>query len=202
MTDYEIEEQQLHLGYSNICGVDEVGRGALFGPVVAGAVILDAQYLHPGIDDSKRLPSGRRLELADFIYSHARAFAIGWSWNDEIDRINILAATKKAMTMAVRRLQIPTDYVLLDGMDPAFLDLPGKKLVGGDRKSVSIAAASIIAKVFRDDLISGFSSHFPHFDLGENKGYPTKRHQTMLLLHGMTIYHRGTFRVRWPEKTE
>lgn len=196
MSDFEIEAQLIQLRFNSICGVDEVGRGALFGPVVAAAVILDPARLHPQIDDSKRLSPAKRRELAAFIYRHARAYSIGWCWNDEIDRINILQASKKAMQMAVARLQIPPDYVLVDGLDPSFIGLPGRGIVKGDQKSMSIAAASILAKVFRDELMVGFAAHFAGYDFAENKGYPTKKHKSMLLSKGMTLFHRVTFTIR------
>jgi ribonuclease HII len=193
MSDFDIETHLLKGSSKLICGVDEVGRGALFGPVVAGAVILNPRELNPEIDDSKKLCPGKRLKLARFIYSHARAYSIGWSWNDEIDRKNILRATKIAMSRAVRHLQVRPDFILLDGLDPGFLGIAGMKLIHGDEKSMSIAAASIIAKVFRDQLIGAFSRYFPEYDLANNKGYPTQKHKNVVSWKGMTLYHRESF---------
>jgi ribonuclease HII len=193
MSDFDIETQLLKGHSKFICGIDEVGRGALFGPVVAGAVILNPQELNHEIDDSKKLSAGKRLELARFIYSYARAYSLGWSWNDEIDRTNILQATKIAMNRAVCHLQVRPDFILLDGLDPGFLGIAGMKLIQGDRKSMSIAAASIIAKVFRDQLLRSFSRFFPAYDLENNKGYPTQKHKNMVLWKGMTLYHRESF---------
>ncbi len=196
MSDFDIETHLRKTHHKFICGIDEVGRGALFGPVVAGAVILDPHCLNNGIDDSKKLSPRKRQELAHFFYTHARAYSIGWSWNEEIDRINILEATKIAMTRAVLHLQIRPDFILLDGLNPGFLGINGMKLIGGDRKSMSIAAASIIAKVFRDNLVQSFSRFFPDYHLAKNKGYPTLLHKNMLLLNGMTPYHRESFKCK------
>ena len=194
MCDFEIEKGLLRKNYRFICGIDEVGRGALFGPVVSGAVILNPKKLHDGIRDSKRLSAGQRQYLASFVYLHALAYSIGWSWNDEIDRINILEASKRSMQMAVEKLQVMPDYILLDGLNPDFLGLPGEGIIKGDCKSMSIAAASIIAKVFRDQLIVNFSKFFPGYNFEKNKGYPTKKHINMLLLQGETEFHRKSFR--------
>ncbi len=196
MCDYEIESLIIKEKQGTfVCGVDEVGRGALFGPVVAGAVILDPERLNYEIKDSKQLTHKKRIRLAEEIYKHARAFSIGWAWNDEIDRINILQATREAMKMAIRGLQIRPDYVLIDGMRADFIDISGKGVIGGDNISLSIAAASIIAKVFRDRLMESFHHLFPKYDFCSNKGYPTKKHKTMISLVGRTVYHRNSFKV-------
>lgn len=195
MCDYEIERTLLKKGIQNICGVDEVGRGALFGPVVAGAVILDSSHLNSEIKDSKKLTHAKRLSLAQDIYKTARAYSIGWCWNDEIDRLNILQATKKAMKMAVNTMQVTPDYVLLDSIKQDFMDIPGEGIIRGDNKSFSIAAASIIAKVFRDRLLISFSKFFPGYDFENNKGYPTKKHINMISLKGKTEFHRKSFKV-------
>ncbi len=196
MCDYEIESSIIKKKKGIfVCGVDEVGRGALFGPVVAGAVILDPAKLNYEIKDSKKLTHNKRLKLAKEIYNDARAFSIGWSWNDDIDRLNILQATREAMKMAVKGLQIKPDYVLIDGMKPDFVDISGEGVIGGDNISLSIAAASIIAKVFRDNLLFSFHRVFPKYDFSSNKGYPTKKHKSMISLLGQTIYHRKSFRI-------
>ncbi|HDP95422.1 MAG TPA: ribonuclease HII [Candidatus Aminicenantes bacterium] len=198
MTDFSLEREQLDQGCRFICGVDEVGRGALFGPVVAGAVILDPLNLDFRIRDSKRLSARRRVELATVIYAIARAWSIGWCWNDAIDRINILQATRVAMARAVAGLQIPPDYVLIDGMKPDFLPVRGAGILHGDDCSLSVAAASIIAKVFRDDLMIRMAGWFPEYELSANKGYPSVRHILALKHHGTTPFHRRSFRkVLW-----
>jgi ribonuclease HII len=196
MADFAVEADLLKRNHRFICGLDEVGRGCLFGPVVAGAVILDPERLNPEYDDSKRLSPAKRRRLARDIYEKALAYSIGWSWNDEIDRSDIVTATQRSMRRAVRRLQIRPDYILLDAMDPGFLSIQGQGLVRGDRKSLSIAAASIIAKVFRDRLLEEFSAFFPAYGLAQNKGYPTQKHRNMLLLKGETIFHRKSFTLK------
>jgi len=193
MCNYDIETKLLNRNYKYICGIDEVGRGAVFGPVVAGAVILHPDKLNDEINDSKKLSPKKRRELAGFIYRFAQAYSIGWSWNDEIDSSNILDATKKAMKMALRGLQFSPDYVLMDGMKPDFIDINGEGIVKGDSISMSIAAASIIAKVFRDDLITSFSRFFPLYSLDKHKGYLTRKHQDALSKNGVTEFHRKSF---------
>jgi len=198
MADFSLEREQLELGYRSICGVDEVGRGALFGPVVAGAVILDPENLDNRIRDSKRLSPRRRRELAVWIYANAPAWSIGWCDNEDIDRVNILEATRIAMKRAVSGLQIPPDYVLIDGMEPDFMPVRGAGILHGDDRSLSVAAASIIAKVYRDELIVRMSRWFPQYELDSNKGYPSARHVRALEEHGATLFHRRTFRtVKW-----
>lgn len=192
---YDIEKNLLKRNYKYICGIDEVGRGALFGPVVSGAVILDPDKLHPRITDSKKLSHKMRVELSGFIYRNALAYSIGWCWNDEIDRCNILEATKKSIKMAVKGLQFSPDYVLLDGMKPDFLNIEGEGIVKGDNKSMSIAAASIIAKVFRDELLVSFSRFFPHYRFQKNKGYGTREHIHAVSVNGLTEFHRKSFNI-------
>jgi len=194
MCDYALERELLKDNYKYICGVDEVGRGALFGPVVSGAVILDPQKLNFDIKDSKKLNPKKRLELSHFIYDNATAYSIGWCWNDEIDSINILEATKKSIIMAVKGLQITPDYVLIDGMKPVFLDIQGQGVIKGDATCISIAAASIIAKVFRDQLITSFSDLFPAYMIHKNKGYGTRAHIHALNTIGASEFHRKSFR--------
>jgi len=196
MADFSIEAALLKQKRRLICGLDEVGRGCLFGPVVAGAVILDPGRLNHEYDDSKKLSPARRRLLARDIYEKARAYSIGWCWNDEIDRCNILVATQRAMLQAFRRLQLKPDHVLVDAMAPDFLPVPGQAIVKGDEKSLSIAAASIIAKVFRDHLLETFSRFFPEYDLARNKGYPTQNHNNVLSWRGETIFHRKSFKLK------
>lgn len=196
MADFTIEAALLHDQYHWICGLDEVGRGCLFGPVVAGAVILDPAKLNPDYDDSKKIPPALRRLLAHDIYEKARAYSIGWCWNDEIDDHNILEASKRAMLQAFHRLQLAPDYALVDAIAPGFLPVAGRAVIKGDEKSLSIAAASIIAKVFRDRLLEEISPFFPEFDLAKNKGYPTPRHKNVLLWQGETIFHRKSFKLK------
>jgi len=195
MCNYEIERNLLSQNYRYICGIDEVGRGALFGPVAAGAVILDPEKLNFEIKDSKQLSPKKRMELAHYIYGNALAYSIGWCCNDEIDDLNIVEATKKAIKMAVKGLQISPGYVLIDGMKPDFIDIRGHGIIKGDNISLSIAAASIIAKVFRDQLITAFSRYFPGYLFENNKGYPTRKHIEAVASRGITDFHRKSFRV-------
>lgn len=200
MCDYAVERSLLNQNYRYICGVDEVGRGALFGPVVAGAVILapdkEYDYANRGIKDSKKLTPNKRRELAEYIYMTALAYSIGWCWNDEIDEANIVEATKGAMKMAVKSLQISPDYVLIDGMKANFLNIEGQGIIKGDNISLSIAAASIIAKVFRDETITAFARFFPGYRFSQNKGYPTRYHIDTVTSKGFTQFHRKSFKIK------
>lgn len=193
---FNIEKELLNQNYSRICGVDEVGRGALFGPVVSGAVILNPNRLNFEIDDSKKISPEKRETLAEDIYESADAFSIGWCWNDDIDKMNILNATKVSMKQALMNLQIKPDYVLIDGMNPDFIRIDGEGIIKGDSKSISIAAASIIAKVFRDDLMRQFAEYFTVYGLERNKGYPTSEHIFSLNNRGITSYHRKSFKIK------
>jgi len=193
---FQIERDLIDQNYSRICGIDEVGRGALFGPVVAGAVILNPEKLNFEIDDSKKISKIKRIKLADFIYKNADAYSIGWCWNDKIDEVNILNATKLSMRSALMNLQIKPDYVLIDGMKLGFSDIRGEGVIKGDTKSYSIAAASIIAKVFRDNLMSQFSEYFVGYDLDKNMGYPTKEHIFSIKESGLSCYHRKSFKIK------
>ncbi len=196
MADFAIEADLLGKNFRYVCGLDEAGRGCLFGPVVAAAVILDPGRLNCEYDDSKKLSPQKRLRLARDIYEKAQAYSIGWCWNDEIDHCDILVATKRSMCQAVRRLQIKPDYALVDAIPTDFLPIAGRAIIKGDEKSLSIAAASIIAKVFRDHLMENFSRFFPEYDLAKNKGYPTQNHKNMILLNGETVFHRKSFKMK------
>jgi len=193
---FDIEKKLLNQNYTRICGVDEVGRGALFGPVVSGAVILNPNRLNFELDDSKKISSKKREILADDIYENADAFSIGWCWNESIDEMNILNATKTSMKQALMNLQIEPDYVLIDGMNPDFIYMDGEGIIKGDSKSISIAAASIIAKVFRDGLMRQFSEYFTEYGLERNNGYPTREHILSLNTSGISTYHRKTFKIK------
>ncbi|MEN8153234.1 MAG: ribonuclease HII [Acidobacteriota bacterium] len=193
---FDFERKLLKQNFKYICGVDEVGRGAIFGPVVSGAVVLNPEKLNSDINDSKLLSRKKREFLAEIIYKDSLDCSIGWSWNYEIDRINILNATKESMKMAVEGLQIIPDYVLMDGMDPDFLAIKGEGIIKGDRESLSIAAASIIAKVFRDDLMKKFSMVFSRYGLEKNMGYATKDHVNAVKNIGDTFFHRKSFKIK------
>ena len=174
--------------------MDEVGRGALFGPVCAAAVIMNPQRIPPGINDSKTLTPRRRLKLADEIRETAEASAVAFVDSFTIDRINILEATRRAMLLAVEKLETRPDYLLCDGDMVVPIPLPQQPIVGGDRRSLSIAAASILAKVARDRLIANLDARYPGYDLRNNMGYGTRRHRDALKRLGPTPLHRASFR--------
>lgn len=182
-----------------VAGVDEVGRGALFGPVVAAAVILPdsalSELVEAQIRDSKQLSAYRRQELAKKICNCATSWGISLASSCEIDRINILQASLLAMKRAVLKLKVPPQLCLIDG-NHALKDLaiPQQTLVKGDEKSLAIASASIVAKVWRDDLIIRLSKKYPMYDLEANKGYGTARHLQALQLYGASPLHRKSFR--------
>jgi ribonuclease HII len=179
-------------GYRAVAGLDEAGRGALFGPVFAAAVILDPERPIRGLDDSKRLEPARREVLAGRIRERARAWSVAAAGPFEIDRWNILEASRLAMRRAVDRLAPPSDYLLVDFVRVDH-PLPQKGLVHGDARSFSIAAASILAKVARDAALAAWDSVFPEYGLAHNKGYGSPDHLEALRRYGPTALHRFTF---------
>lgn len=181
-----------------VAGVDEVGRGCLFGPVVAAAVILPTdvseQLIAAGVKDSKQLNASQRSRLALLIKDLAIDCKIGMASVKEIDRLNILQASLLAMKRAILKLKIQPELCLIDGNQRVpFLPFPQETIVKGDSKSVSIAAASIIAKVWRDDLIVRLAAKYPYYDLTNNKGYGTAKHRLGLQLYGASRQHRQSF---------
>ena len=181
-------------GRSYIAGVDEVGRGPLAGPVVAAAVILPQDFDVLGIDDSKKLSPKKREELFEVIKEKALAWSVGWVGPERIDEINILEATKEAMTQAVQGLSLQPDHVLIDGnFTVRALALPQTAIVKGDANSTSIAAASILAKVTRDRYMEEMDAVYPGYAFASNKGYGTKAHYDGLKAQGPTPIHRKTF---------
>ncbi|SFA74300.1 MULTISPECIES: ribonuclease HII [unclassified Bacillus (in: firmicutes)] len=190
MTFYEKKWRQK--GYNRIAGVDEVGRGPLAGPVVAAAVILPENFFLPGIDDSKKLSEAKREEYAKKIEQEAIAIAVSIIDAGEIDRINIYESTKKAMLTAIANLESKPDFLLIDAMK---LETPYgyEAIIKGDAKSISIAAASIIAKVTRDRLMKEYALQFPKYKFQQNMGYGTKDHLDALKHHGITPIHRRSF---------
>lgn len=180
------------LGWRWIAGVDEAGRGALFGPVVAAAVILDPARRIPGLDDSKKLSPARRAVLAERIRERSCAWAVAQVEPGRIDAWNILEASREAMTQAVEKLAVTPDYLLIDAMSLA-LQLEQKPLIHGDARSFSIAAASILAKVERDHLLDEWHGVYPQYHLARNKGYGTPDHLAALRLHGPTPQHRFSY---------
>lgn len=177
-----------------ICGVDEVGRGPLAGPVIAAAVILPPGFAPRDIDDSKRLTAKQREELYDYITENARDYAIASSSPAMIDRINILQATFSAMRNAVRQLRQQPDYVLVDGnlRIPRF-DISQRAVVKGDQIVLAIACASILAKVTRDRIMCEYHRQYPQYGFDRHKGYPTPEHRAMIQQHGAIEIHRRSF---------
>lgn len=180
-------------GFRWVAGVDEAGRGPLAGPVVAAAVILPEKAALLGVTDSKKLPARRREELAALIRARAVAVSVGCADPDEIDRTNILQATFSAMLRALRGLEVPPDFVLLDGPYSLPLHLPQRGVVQGDARSLSIAAASIIAKVHRDRLMNDYHTLYPAYGFHRHKGYPTAEHREALRRFGPCPIHRRSF---------
>ncbi|NMA93792.1 MAG: ribonuclease HII [Clostridiales bacterium] len=177
-----------------IAGVDEVGRGPIAGPVCAAALILPSDFSLLGVDDSKKLSPKKREELAEAIKKEALCYAFGWVKSEVIDNINILQATKLAMSRAVAGLAIRPDHVLIDGnFTVKAIDIPQTAIPGGDAKSVSIAAASILAKVARDRYMVSMSEIFPGYSFENNKGYGTKAHYEGIEKLGTTPIHRQSF---------
>ena len=189
-TRFEREARQR--GWLRIAGLDEAGRGSLFGPVVASAVILNPKRRIVGLDDSKKLPPDRRRELAERIRDHALAWATAEIDASRIDAWNIYQASRQAMVAAISQLSPLPDYLLLDAIE---LDLPieQKALIHGDARSVSIAAASILAKVERDRRMEEFDRLYPQYGLAQHKGYGTPEHLEALRLHGPTPLHRFSY---------
>lgn len=182
-------------GYQFVAGVDEVGRGCLAGPVVAGAVILDiSKPLPEGLNDSKKLTKKKRETIANEIKKCALSYSVGQIEADEIDRINILEATKKAMILAIERLELKADYLLIDALELKNIATPQKGIIRGDSISFSIAAASVIAKVYRDNLMKEYCDQFPEYGFERHAGYGTKAHFQALRNHGATPIHRKSFR--------
>jgi len=186
------EREARKRGWLRIAGLDEVGRGSLFGPVVAAAVVLDPKRRIVGLDDSKKLPAERREVLALRIREHALAWAVAEVDARRIDAWNIYQATRQAMAEALRQLPISPDYLLLDAMQLDVM-IEQKSLIHGDALSVSIAAASIVAKVERDRQMVEWDQRYPHYGLAQHKGYATPEHLAALRDHGPTPHHRFSF---------
>jgi ribonuclease HII len=189
----EIERRISGEGYSWIAGIDEAGRGPLAGPVVAAAAVFDPGEDIPGIDDSKKLTESHREALFDIVMERALDVGIGISREGEIDRFNILCATRLAMRRAITHLRREPDCLLIDGMDLPGVDIVQRAVVGGDALVRCIAGASIIAKVTRDRIMRAFDARYPGYGLSRNKGYPTPEHLSALRRLGIIPIHRRTF---------
>ncbi|MBI3932874.1 MAG: ribonuclease HII [Acidobacteria bacterium] len=187
------EEEARARGFAAVAGVDEVGRGALCGPVVAAAVILGAGFHSEGVDDSKRLTHRQRERLAERIRHDACAWAIGAAGPEEIDRINILRATQLAMRRAVEGLVLAPDLLLVDALTVPGVAVEQQPIVKGDALSISIAAASIVAKVARDEMMEEWDRRYPGYDLARNMGYGSRDHREALRRLGPSVIHRRSF---------
>ena len=191
------EEEGYQQGYTCIAGVDEAGRGPLAGDVYAAAVILPRDFRPAGLNDSKKLSEKKREALYDIICAHAVAYAIGTASAEEIDRINILRATHLAMYRAVQSLCVKPDYVLIDGNPVQGIPVPNRSIVKGDSRSLSIAAASILAKVSRDRYMQDLDKQYPQYGFAVHKGYGTKAHKEAVWQYGPSPEHRRSFLKKW-----
>jgi ribonuclease HII len=189
------EDEARARGHQLIAGVDEVGRGALAGPVVAAAVILNpALPLPTGLDDSKKLTARARERISEELRQSALAYSIGLVEPEEIDRINILEATRRAMLSALKQLDPCADFVLIDALHLKDCQLPQRAIIRGDSVSASIAAASVIAKTHRDALMRQVHDVYPHYNFAQHVGYGTRAHYAALREHGACPIHRKSFR--------
>lgn len=189
----EFEKEALAKGYKSVCGVDEAGRGPLAGPVCAAAVILPEGVVIDGVNDSKKLSEKKRESLFDVIREQTLAYSIAYATVDEIEEINILNATMLAMRRAIDGLDIKADYAMIDGNKIPLLDIDAECIVKGDAKSMSIACASILAKVSRDRLLYKYAEEYPMYGFDKHKGYGTKVHREAILKYGPCPYHRKSF---------
>ena len=177
-------------------GTDEAGRGCLAGPVSAAAVIFSENYSNPDLNDSKKLSEKKRNELRKIIEKEALAFSVVHVDNHEIDKINILNASILAMHRAIKQLKIVPGFILVDGNQfSKYGNLDHKCLISGDSKFQNVAAASILAKTYRDELMTKLGEKYPQYNWNKNKGYPTKFHKNSIKLYGPSIYHRKSFRL-------
>lgn len=191
--DYSFEFAAMNKGFKTVCGVDEAGRGPLAGPVYAAAVILPIGAEIDGLNDSKKLYEKKREELFEIINDVAISVSVGTASEKEIDEINILNATFLAMKRAVLGLEIPADYAIIDGNRAPNLEIPAETVVKGDGKVMSVAAASIIAKVSRDRFMLKMAEQYPEYQFEKHKGYGTKLHYEMIEKYGVSRIHRKSF---------
>ena len=194
MPDYEYEKAAVLSGFNTICGVDEAGRGPLAGPVCAAAVILPEDTVIDGLDDSKKLSEKKRERLYDEIIERAVAYCVAYGTLEEIESVNILEATFIAMNRAIDGLEVKPDFAIIDGNRvPKGIKIPCATLVKGDSKSMSVAAASILAKVTRDRLMLTYDEKYPQYNFKKHKGYGTKEHTELLKQYGPSPIHRLSF---------
>ena len=189
----EYEQQAAAKGYRAVCGVDEAGRGPLAGPVCAAAVILPQGKIIEGVNDSKKLSEKKREALFEVIKTEARSYAVAYASVEEIEELNILNATMLAMKRAVEGLCVKADFAMIDGNRLPPLEIDAEYIIKGDAKSMSVACASILAKVSRDRLLYEYAKEFPQYGFDKHKGYGTKVHREALLRYGPCKYHRLSF---------
>lgn len=194
MPDFTFEAQATTQGYKAVCGVDEAGRGPLAGPVCAAAVILPQDVDIPELNDSKKLSAKKREAIFSVICEKAISYCIAYASVEEIDEHNILQATFMAMNRAIDGLEVQPDYALIDGnRTPTNIKVPCETIIGGDAKSCSIAAASILAKVSRDRLMEEYDKQYPEYEFTKHKGYGTKLHTELIKQYGPSRIHRMSF---------
>jgi len=191
---WTFEQNAQKKGYVSIAGIDEVGRGPLAGPVVSAAVILGNSFSVSGITDSKQLSPRKRDDLYSQIYQDAQSISLGMVDNDIIDQINILQAARRSMLYAVEKLQIQPDFLLIDGIHKIESGIPQETIKKGDQRSISIAAASIVAKVTRDRMMINYAATYPEYGFEQHKGYGTKKHLDAIKKYGICPIHRRTFK--------
>lgn len=194
INNYEYEENLYKQGTQYIGGVDEVGRGPLVGPVVAACCVLPKDFVLEGLTDSKKLSEKKRNEYSEYIKEHALAYGIAEVSPEVIDEVNIYAATKLAMKDAIKQVQkqLKLEHVLIDAM-PLELDIPSTSIIKGDLKSISIAAASVLAKVYRDALLYEMDEKYPMYGFKDHKGYPTKKHIEAIEKYGLIDGYRKSY---------
>ena len=189
----------LKLNYSGFdleAGTDEAGRGCLAGPVVAAAVILPNDFSHPFLNDSKQLSEKKRKELKPIIEAQSLAFAVSFVWQEEVDKINVLQASITGMHRAIAQLKTTPEFIIVDGNKfKNYKEIPHKTIVKGDSKYLSIAAASVLAKTYRDEYMEKIHLEYSDYNWQKNKGYPTKEHRAAIRNFGVTKYHRKSFKL-------
>ncbi len=191
---YQYEKQLWNNGIDYVAGMDEVGRGPLIGPVVTACVILPKDFVLEGLTDSKKLSEKKREEFYDYIVEHALSIGIGMMDEKVIDEVNIYEATKLAMYQAVANNKIKPQHILIDAMKLEKLEMPSTSIIKGDAKSISIAAASVIAKVTRDRMMIELDRKYPMYGFKSHKGYPTKKHIEAIQKYGLIDGYRKTFK--------
>ncbi len=183
-------------GFSLEAGTDEAGRGCLSGPVVAAAVILPSDFKHDLLNDSKQLSEKKRNELRPYIEKVALAFGVSFIYQDEVDEINVLQASITGMHRSIEQLRVEPEFIIVDGNKfKQYKETPYETIIKGDAKYMSIAAASVLAKTYRDDYMDQIHQEFPQYNWKKNKGYPTKEHRNAIREFGATIHHRKSFKL-------